>query len=257
MKVFGRGGMGAWGKGGEGFLQKALSSLPPHFNPSSPTPKRAGPPPWTREQASTQAPQLVHSSGEAERGFRGSRPSEQAWRQAGSPLQVQRDSVRRRRGATGRRAISASRTDCGQTQRHQSRSPVTSSTASTVITGRNGTAKKRRCSRTVWIVLEESGAAAVRKPRDRPPGRESWLSSGKPSRGTSASPTSAITARDRNPCLSGFGGRLPRMACTSSDKNPKGQNHEQKMRPRHRATASTTSAPAIKRQPGMMPESPI
>ena len=106
-------------------------------------------------------------------------------------------------------------------------------------------------------IAQESGAAAVRKPRDRPPGRESWLSSGKPSRGTSASPTSAITARDQNPCLSGFGGRLPRMACTSSDKNPKGQNHEQKMRPRHRATASTTSAPAIKRQPGMMPESPI
>ena len=54
--------------------------------------------------------------------------------------------------------------------------------------GRNGTAKKRRCSRTVWIVLEESGAAAVRKPRDRPPGRESWLSSGKPSRGHKRQP---------------------------------------------------------------------
>ena len=35
-KVFGRGGMGVWGEGGEGCLQKALSSLPPRPHPSSP-----------------------------------------------------------------------------------------------------------------------------------------------------------------------------------------------------------------------------
>ena len=30
-KVFERGGMGVWGKGGENFLKKVLSSLPPTF----------------------------------------------------------------------------------------------------------------------------------------------------------------------------------------------------------------------------------
>ena len=90
------------GEGMRGLSAESPLIPSPTFQSFFPNAKAAGPP-WTREQASTQAPQLVHSSGEAERGFRGSRPSEQARRQAGSPLQVQRDSVRRRRGATGRR----------------------------------------------------------------------------------------------------------------------------------------------------------
>lgn len=131
------------------------------------------------------------------------------------------------------------------TQRHQSRSPVTSSTASTVITGRNGTAKKRRCSRTVWIVWRRADGGG-QKAKGQAAGQGKLVEQRKAEQGHKRQPDKRDHGPGPKSVFERLWGRLPRMACTSSDKNPKGQNHEQKMRPRHRATASTTSAPAIK-----------
>ena len=181
---------GGVGEGRRGLSAKTLSSPSPHFNPSSPTPKRQG-----RRRGRGNRRVRRHRSW----CIPAARPS------GNSGIKAERAGAAASgfsfAGTTGQRAPQTRGHGQAGHQREQdglrTNPAAPEPFARDKLDGEHSNHGQKRHGKEEEMLPERCGlfwraAAAVREPRDRPPGRESWLSSGKPSRGTSASPTSAM-----------------------------------------------------------------